>query len=202
VFFGTVTPETPPQLSTPEVIVHVSVAPAAAQAPCVEVAETYVVPVGSGSLTFTPVAASGPLFVTVSVHVIGLPTVTGFGLPDFVIARSIDFGGDEDSASTCVAAPSIHVTKTADRTSVSAGDAVGFTVSVTNTGPGSAHGVTLSDPLPAGTASAWVIDAEALPPVVFVAAIVAVLLYVVHAAVEVVEVMCTDQLAPAGTVTG
>ena len=46
------------------------------------------------------------------------------------------------------------MTKTADAATVDAGDPLGFTVTVANGGPGTAKGVTLSDPLPAGTTAA------------------------------------------------
>ena len=49
----------------------------------------------------------------------------------------------------------IQITKTADAASVSAGDPIGFTVTVTNTGLGTARGVTVSDPLPTGTGVSW-----------------------------------------------
>src|SRR5262249_42315561 len=57
--------------------------------------ETNVVPFGIGSDTDTSVSSVGPLFVTTIVQVIALPVVTGFGLPVFVIARSVtgDGGG-------------------------------------------------------------------------------------------------------------
>ena len=63
-----------------------------------------------------------------------------------------------DSASITCNAPSVTVTKTADAATVNAGDPLGFTVTVANGGPGTAKGVTLSDPLPAGTTAAgWTI---------------------------------------------
>jgi uncharacterized repeat protein (TIGR01451 family) len=56
--------------------------------------------------------------------------------------------------------PAIHVTKTADAASVNAGDPIGFTVTVSNSGPGDAYGVNLDDSLPAGSGSGvtWSID--------------------------------------------
>ncbi|MGA9209134.1 MAG: DUF11 domain-containing protein [Terriglobales bacterium] len=45
----------------------------------------------------------------------------------------------------------LSITKTADAKSVTAGDKVTYTVVVTNNGPSTATGVTLSDPLPANT---------------------------------------------------
>ncbi len=58
------------------------------------------------------------------------------------------------SASITCLKPSLSVTKTADAATVNAGDPIGFTVTVTNGGPGTAKGVSLSDPLPAGTTAA------------------------------------------------
>ena len=51
--------------------------------------------------------------------------------------------------STC-AAPAIDVDKTADAASVSAGEQIGFTVTLQNTGAGEAKGVQFTDVLPAG----------------------------------------------------
>src|SRR5207248_1178719 len=57
-------------------------------------------------------------------------------------------------------APDLSVVKTADHQSVNAGDKIGFTVTVSNAGPGTAKGVTLDDPLPAGSGAGltWSID--------------------------------------------
>src|SRR5262249_14283029 len=71
----------------------------------------------------------------------------------------------EDSASITCQTPDLTVKKTADNTTVDAGDPIGFTIKVANGGPGTAKGVTLDDPLPAGTATAWSIDqAPQAPP--------------------------------------
>ena len=43
---------------------------------------------GSGSITVTPVAVSGPRFLTLIVYVIRIPSAIGDGLATFVIARS------------------------------------------------------------------------------------------------------------------
>src|SRR5207253_2895410 len=57
--------------------------------------------------------------------------------------------------------PSLSVTKKADNATVDAGDALGFTITVSNGGPGTAKGVTLADPLPAGTtATGWSLDSN------------------------------------------
>ena len=56
-----------------------------AQVPCVVATETKLVPAGSGSATLTPVAVSGPLFLTTIVQVMFVPVVVGLGEPVFVI---------------------------------------------------------------------------------------------------------------------
>jgi uncharacterized repeat protein (TIGR01451 family) len=59
-----------------------------------------------------------------------------------------------------ILAPQITLTKTADQSSITVGQTAGFTVTVTNGGAGTANGVTLSDPLPAGLGKDvnWQID--------------------------------------------
>ncbi len=54
------------------------------------------------------------------------------------------------TATITIAAPDITVLKTANSTTANAGQEVGYTITVTNTGGGSASDVTLSDILPAG----------------------------------------------------
>ena len=51
--------------------------------------------------------------------------------------------------------PSLSITKTADAASVNAGSQIGFTVTLSSNGPGTATGVTLSDALPTGTGVSW-----------------------------------------------
>ena len=51
-------------------------------------------------------------------------------------SRRANGGGDQSSASTCVAAPAIHIVKTADAVQVNAGDQIGFTLTVSNFGRG------------------------------------------------------------------
>jgi uncharacterized repeat protein (TIGR01451 family) len=67
-------------------------------------------------------------------------------------------GSDEDSALVTVNCPSLAITKTADLTPVSTGDSIGFTIGVSNSGPGTATAVTLNDPLPAGDGVDWSIS--------------------------------------------
>ena len=54
--------------------------------------------------------------------------------------------------------PSIHITKVADASEVSAGDPIGFLITVSNSGPGTAKDVTVSDTLPTDAGLSWSID--------------------------------------------
>jgi uncharacterized repeat protein (TIGR01451 family) len=67
--------------------------------------------------------------------------------------------------------PSVSITKTGDHSApVNAGEQIGFTVKVKNSGPGDATGIKLSDPLPAGSGSGvtWAIDKTVGTPSQFV----------------------------------
>src|SRR5437764_9363569 len=77
-------------------------------------------------------------------------------------------GGDNEEI--VVNAAHVEITKTADHTSpVSAGDQIGFTVEVKNSGLGDATGVTLDDSLPAGsgTGVTWAVDSSVGTPTKF-----------------------------------
>jgi uncharacterized repeat protein (TIGR01451 family) len=54
--------------------------------------------------------------------------------------------------------PLLVVEKVADAATVSAGSNIGFTITVTNNGPGVANNATLNDPLPAGSGVDWAIS--------------------------------------------
>src|SRR5258707_5771718 len=79
-------------------------------------------------------------------------------------------GSDQASASETVLCAQINITKTADAASVSAGTPIGFTVTVTNIGAGTATGVVLTDALPGGNAGSpvtWSIDTTTGNPSAF-----------------------------------
>ena len=59
-----------------------------------------------------------------------------------------------------VNAAEIHILKTADAAQVSAGDSIGFTMTVWNDGIGDAHDVTLNDVLPTNPGLSWTIDTQ------------------------------------------
>ena len=105
---------------------------------------------------------------TFTVHIISPTTTATGGLcpgGSGVITNTGDVtttndGSGESSASTCVAAPAIHIVKTADAAQVNVGSAIGFTLTVYNDGSGAAHGVTLSDTLPTNAGLSWSIASQ------------------------------------------
>jgi uncharacterized repeat protein (TIGR01451 family) len=124
---------------------------------------------GQGTCAITGVAGSQSLdcsfgdmvaSVTASVHISSSTSFAACTKYDNTATASADNAPDvQDSASIQCETPDLSVTKTADKATVSAGDPLGFTVTVANAGPGTAKGVTLADPLPAGTTAAgWSID--------------------------------------------
>jgi uncharacterized repeat protein (TIGR01451 family) len=108
---------------------------------------------------------------SLKVHVTATTSATSCATYDNT--ASVTTGNDghgSDSASEQVLCPSIHVTKTHDAASVSAGSPIGFTVTVSNTGQGDATGVTLSDALPGGNVATpvhWAIDGGTGNPTAF-----------------------------------
>src|SRR6185503_11215232 len=104
---------------------------------------------------------------TFTVHIVsGTTAATGgdceeSGLVDNTgsVATTND-GSGESSAEICVAGPAIHILKTPDAAQVSAGEQIGFTMTVWNSGVGDAKGVTLSDTLPTNAGLDWSIEAQ------------------------------------------
>ena len=81
-------------------------------------------------------------------------------LDNTAVADAINADEVEASASVSVQCPGISITKVADAAVVDAGSDIGFTMVVTNDGPGLARGVTLNDPLPNGVE--WRIESSTL----------------------------------------
>ena len=73
------------------------------------------------------------------------------------VTASNDGGGKADD-SVDVQCPDLSLDKTADDGTVSAGDQIGFTITLSNDGPGTAKNVTINDPLPAGAGISWSIE--------------------------------------------
>jgi uncharacterized repeat protein (TIGR01451 family) len=103
----------------------------------------------AGVLTcnFGTIAAGGSKHV----HITSPTTAATCGSVDNTanVTTSND-GSDSDNASVTVNCPNVTVLKTADKGTIDAGDTAAFTIVVTNEGPGTAKGVTLSDTLPSG----------------------------------------------------
>src|SRR5882757_6292944 len=98
---------------------------------------------------------------TVTVHVIS-PTTSAScaGYDNTATATATNAPSASGSASTTVQCPAVTLTKTADATSVAAGDPIGFAVTATNAGPGVAQNVVVNDPLPTGDGISWTIAAQ------------------------------------------
>ncbi|HEY8755194.1 MAG TPA: DUF11 domain-containing protein [Candidatus Dormibacteraeota bacterium] len=115
-------------------------------------------PSQSLSCSFTSFAPGA----TYSVHV---TSGTAFvSCADYTNTATVGAGNQtgtvSSTASTTVQCPALSITKTADATPVSEGTPIGFTVTVSNAGPGTATGVTVNDPLPAGTGIDWSIASQ------------------------------------------
>ena len=121
----------------------------------------------SASCTVTSSTLScGPM--TIAAHTTFSVTVTGVtdagdcpSLSNTASYTSTN-GGSGSTASNptviTVNCPVLAITKTPDNASVDAGDSIGFTIEVTNNGPGTAKNVTLNDPLPTTTGVGWSIS--------------------------------------------
>ena len=100
-----------------------------------------------------------------TIHVSGVTDAQDCGtLSNTATVAADNEGSDQtdnsDTATITVNCPNLTITKTADDASVNAGSDIGFTVTLSNAGPGSATGVSISDPLPGGTGVDWSIDSN------------------------------------------
>ena len=94
---------------------------------------------------------------TTSVHVVATTTAANCGQVDnTATVTSTNGGSDTESASIDVNCAAIDVQKTADAADVTAGEQIGFTVTLRNTGEGQARGIQFTDVLPAGLS--WAIS--------------------------------------------
>lgn len=113
--------------------------------------------VGSQVLT----CSFGDLIVgaSASVHVTSATTAATSGtFTNSATARADNHPPVTGIANVVVNKPNLSVTKTADAASVTAGNPIGFTVTVSNAGPGPATNLTVSDPLPGAAGVNWSIS--------------------------------------------
>jgi uncharacterized repeat protein (TIGR01451 family) len=81
--------------------------------------------------------------------------------PNTATATATNHAQVQASETITVLCPDLVITKTADATSVAAGQPIGFTITVKNNGAGAATGVTITDPLPGNTGLSWTISPAA-----------------------------------------
>jgi uncharacterized repeat protein (TIGR01451 family) len=99
-----------------------------------------------------------------SVHIVGATDQADCGALTNTATIAADnedpnFGSDNSATATItVQCPDLTITKVADKGSVSAGDQVGYTLTVTNNGPGKAFDVVLNDTLPANPGLSWSVE--------------------------------------------
>ncbi len=117
--------------------------------------------IAGGVLGFGPAS----LAAGASVHVHITSPTTGATCGTVSNSATADSTNDGSPAvgpiAIVVNCPDLGLTKTADAASASAGDPIGYTLTISNTGQGNATGVELADSLPGGNAATpvtWVID--------------------------------------------
>jgi uncharacterized repeat protein (TIGR01451 family) len=94
-----------------------------------------------------------------TVHITSGTDQTTCGQIDNTATVTIANGpGDSSSASITVNCPGISIVKQADAGTVDAAEQVGFTITVSNAGPGTAKNVVVSDTLPTNAGLDWSID--------------------------------------------
>jgi uncharacterized repeat protein (TIGR01451 family) len=105
----------------------------------------------------TTLAAGASLVAVVNATATGTLTAGTCGaFPNTATGRATGQPDVTAGASITIQCPAVSLTKVADAASVSAGSQVGFTITVSNAGPGTATGVTVTDNLPEGFT--WTID--------------------------------------------
>ncbi|HEV2477219.1 MAG TPA: DUF11 domain-containing protein, partial [Candidatus Dormibacteraeota bacterium] len=131
-------------------------------------------PTAGGTMTYqyttdatcaTGLTSAGTATVTNAVAGPSNPVTLAVGTYYWVATYSGDSGTNTVSAkSTCgaevltVLGAHLVITKTADAGTVNAGDNIGYVVTVSNTGAGTASGVTVTDTVPTNAGLSWSID--------------------------------------------
>ena len=119
---------------------------------------------GTCSIAGTPqvlTCAFGDLAPTASatVHVTSPTTGSTSGtISNTAVTRADNNPPTETTTTVTVNSPNLVVSKVADNATVSSGDPIGFTITVTNTGLGAATNAVLNDTLPTATGVSWTIS--------------------------------------------
>ena len=118
--------------------------------------------ISAGTLTCTGTLPAG------AVETVHITSPTEFAsCATYTNTAQVTAGNDPQApsatASTTVDCASLVISKTSDAPSVNVGSDIGFTVTVHNTGTGTANGVVISDPLPGGPGVSWSILTQTGP---------------------------------------
>jgi uncharacterized repeat protein (TIGR01451 family) len=112
----------------------------------------------SQTLVYSPTSLAAG--ASASVHVVSSTTSASCkAYNNTASVQGTNIAAIQASASTTVVCATLAITKVADATSVNAGDPIGYTITLTNTGAGTAHGVKVSDTVPTNAGLSWAIDA-------------------------------------------
>src|SRR5947199_400448 len=115
------------------------------------------------SLVYSPTTLDGN--TSTKAHVVSDTTGQSCGTYDNTISFTTDNDGSGSASdSETVLCATVAISKAADAVSVNAGSPIGFTVTLTNSTAGTATGLTVTDPLPAGAGVDWAIDAGTARP--------------------------------------
>lgn len=94
-----------------------------------------------------------------SVHISSPTTSASCGtISNTAVVDASNDNQAQDSDSVVVQCPDLEVVKTADADHADAGDTIGYTITVTNNGPGTATGVVMTDTLPMAAGLNWSFD--------------------------------------------
>jgi uncharacterized repeat protein (TIGR01451 family) len=115
------------------------------------------------SLTYTPTTVAANTSTTA--HIVSSTSAESCGSYENTASfSSLNGGSGSDSASVTVNCADVSITKTADAATVTAGSEIGFTVTLANSGSGTANGLTVTDDLPSGDGVSWTIDSANSSP--------------------------------------
>jgi uncharacterized repeat protein (TIGR01451 family) len=109
-----------------------------------------------GTLQFGPATLGAGASATV--HIVSDTSADSCGDIPNLASVTFDGGSGSDDSEVSVLCAEIGISKVADDDTVSAGDQIGFTVTLSNEGEGAANGLAFTDSLPGGPGIDWSID--------------------------------------------